>query len=153
MRHVCFDNKLTRKERQKGDKLAAIRDVWDLMQSNIREDYEPSEWLTVDEQLYAYRGYVPGRAYMPAKPAKYGIKIFWCCDASNGFALESYLYSGKNENERTVGLGEQIVLKLTEKYYGTNRNIFTDRYFTSFSLLEKLLANGLTITGTINANR
>jgi hypothetical protein len=153
MRYISFDNKLTRKERQKVDKLTAIREVWDLMQSNIRKYYEPSEWLTVDEQLYAYRGYVPGRAYMPAKPAKYGIKIFWCCDASNGFGLESYLYCGKKDNERAVGLPELIVLKLTQRFSQTNRNIFTDRYFTSFSLLENLLANGLTITGTIKEGR
>ena len=46
-----------------------------------------------------------------------------------------------------------FVLKLTEPYYNTNRNVFVDRYFTSHSLIVELLQNGLTCTGTIPSNR
>lgn len=153
LRYVTFDNKVTRRRRQQIDKLAAIRELWDHMQTNFRRYYEPSEWLTVDEQLYAYRGYSPGRTYMPAKPAKYGIKVFWCCDAKNGFALESFLYSGRDGDQRAVGLAKRIVLQLTKQFYRTSRNVFVDRYFSSHDLLDELLQNGLTMTGTLSKNR
>jgi hypothetical protein len=150
--HVTFDNKVTRRQRQQVDKLAAIREVWDLFIMNLPRAYVPSKRLTVDEQLYAYRGYTPGRAYMPMKPAKYGIKIFWLCDAANGYALNAFPYSGRGE-ERQVGLAQWIVEKLVEPYHNTQRNIFMDRYFTTHDLLVSLLSNGLTATGTIMAGR
>ncbi len=98
----------------------------------------------MDEQLYAYRGYVPGRAYTKSKPAKYGVKVFWACDANNGYALAGELYSGKG-NERNVGLAQKIVLSLTEFFQNSGRNIFIDRYFTNFDLCTKLLDRNLTI--------
>ena len=103
LQNVTLDNKLTRRDRQVNDKLAAVRKIWDLFQHNLRLYYTPSDSLTIDEQLYGYRGYVPGRAYMPAKPSKYGIKIFWLCDAANGYALNGSAYSGR-DGGRAVGL-------------------------------------------------
>lgn len=152
LRYVSLDNKITRRDRQQHDKLAAVRDTWSIFNSNLRKPYVPSETLTVDEQLYGYRGYVPGRSYMPAKPTKYGVKIFWLCDATNGYALNSLLYSGKQE-ERAVGLAQSVVLELCRPYYGTKRNITVDRYFTSFPLCTALLDNGLTLLGTVVPNR
>ena len=152
LRYVTFDNRNTRRSRQVLDKMAAIREVWELLQCNLRKHYVPSEWITVDEQLYAYRGYVPGRAYMKSKPAKYGVKVFWGCDAKNGYALAGELYSGKG-NERNVGLAQKIVLSLTEFFQNSGRNIFIDRYFTNFDLCTKLLDRNLTMTGTIMPSR
>jgi hypothetical protein len=152
MRYITFDNKYTRRERQQNDKLAAVREIWQLFTDKLRRFYEPSSSLTVDEQLYGYRGYAPGRAYMPNKPSKYGIKVFWLCDAENGYALDGVLYSGKDNDTRAVGLAKKTVLHLTRHYYATQRNIFVDRYFSSFSLIDELLTNGLTMTGTICAH-
>lgn len=152
MQNVTLDEKQTRKDRQKTDKLAAVREIWDLFTLGLRKYYVPSPSLTIDEQLYGFRGYAPGRCYMPSKPAKYGIKIFWLCDAKNGFALESYLYSGKDEG-RTLGLAEHIVMKLISFYSFTWRNIYMDRFFTNHSLCKTLLNNGLTMTGTIVSGR
>ena len=152
LRYVTFDNRNTRRSRQVLDKMAAIREVWELLQCNLRKHYVPSEWITVDEQLYAYRGYVPGRAYMKSKPAKYGVKVFWACDAKNGYALAGELYSGKG-NERNVGLAQKIVLSLTDFFQNSGRNIFIDRYFTNFDLCTKLLDRNLTMTGTIMPSR
>ena len=152
LRHITLDNKADRRERQVDDKLAAVREIWSLFQLNLRQCYTPSKDLTVDEQLYGYKGYVPGRCYMPLKPAKYGVKIFWLCDALNGYALESYLYSGRQET-RAVGLAKNVVLHLTERFSGTGRNIYMDRYFSSHELFVLLLERNLTATGTIQSNR
>jgi len=152
LRYATFDNRNTRRERQKTDRMAAVQDIWSMFQTNLLRWYVPGEWLTVDEQLYGYRGYAPGRAYMSSKPAKYGIKIFWICDSSNGYALSGTIYSGKS-SERQCGLAENIVLKLATPFFGSGRNIFVDRYFTSFSLCNKLLEKNLTMTGTILPSR
>ena len=153
LRYASIDNRSTRRQRQVDDKMAAVRDLWNLFQRNLLKYYVPSENLTIDEQLYGYRGYVPGRSYMASKPAKYGMKIFWICDSSNGFALKGLIYAGKTGEHRQTGLTQSLVEELSIPFHHTNRNIYMDRYFTSFSVVSFLLEHGLTAVGTITASR
>ena len=154
LRYLSFDDRRDRRKRQETDKMAAIRELWDLFQNNLRKFYVPSERLTVDEQLYGYRGYAPGRCYMKSKPSKYGIKFFWLYDAATGYALAGTIYSGRNPNSpRENGAAEKIVLNLTSFFNNSGRTVYIDRYFTSHSLCLKLLQNGLAMTGTVMANR
>lgn len=76
LRHLRFDNKSNRPERQKTDKLAAVRDLFELFISNCKANYTPSEYTTVDETLPGFRGKCNFRQYIPSKPEKYGIKLF-----------------------------------------------------------------------------
>ena len=77
LRCMRFYNYRNRPGRQKNDRLAAIRKVWKIFDSNLRNIYIPNDALTVDEQLVGYRGKIPGRTYKPSKPRKYGVKFFW----------------------------------------------------------------------------
>ncbi len=67
----------TRHERANEDKLAPIRDLWNMLLAGLRVCYTPGGSLTVDEQLIPTRGRCSFRQYMPRKPVKYGLKIFW----------------------------------------------------------------------------
>lgn len=49
LRFIQFDNKSTRSERRKTDKLCPICDVWEKVTANVKKYYDPSENLTVDE--------------------------------------------------------------------------------------------------------
>ena len=64
MEEVTFDNRAIRRKRQNTEKLAALRDVWNLFVANLRTFYVPGGSLTLDEQLYGYRDYAPDRAYI-----------------------------------------------------------------------------------------
>ena len=103
----------------------------------------------MDEQLVGYRSRIPGRTYMPSKPRKYGLKIFWACESSTGYALKAIAYSGKEGDQVYRNLGQDIVLRLLESYYGTGRDVCTDNFFTSYNLAKLLLEKSLTIFGTI----
>ncbi|XP_003382128.1 conserved hypothetical protein [Trichinella spiralis] len=83
-----FDDNSTRVARLKCDKLAAFRNMW-----------TPSAFLTVDEQLVSTRARSSLRQYMPCKPGKYGIKIFWCCDAETSYPLAGEIYAGKQPGQ------------------------------------------------------
>ena len=93
LRCMRFDNYRNRPVRQRNDKLAAIREVWETFNSNLCNIYIPNEALTVDEELVGYGGKISGRTYMPSKPRKYGVKLFWLCEATAGFALKGMIYS------------------------------------------------------------
>ena len=45
----------------------------------------PGDNITVDEQLVPFRGRCSFIQYMPSKPDKYGIKIFWACDSETAY--------------------------------------------------------------------
>ncbi|CAJ0968605.1 unnamed protein product [Ranitomeya imitator] len=87
LRFIRFDNENTRAERVQTDKAAPIRDIWTMLNSNLERAYKPYHCITVDEQLFPFRGHTKFTQYIPSKPAKYGIKIFWACDSSNAYPL------------------------------------------------------------------
>lgn len=151
MRYLRFDDKSTRSQREQTDKFAAISELWNMFIENCKNSYEPDIDLTVDEQLYGYKGGCRFIQYMPAKPAKYGIKIFWICEAKTGFALNAKVYLGKLPNGQTeTGLAIKIVQNLAEPYLNSGRNITMDRYFTRLELAEWLMERGLSCVGTMN---
>lgn len=94
-RVLRFDNRQDREERRQRDKLAPIRILWDKWENNLRKMYNPSEFVTVDEQLVPYRGRCPFKQFIPSKPAKYGLKIWALCDASSSYAWRLQVYTGK----------------------------------------------------------
>ena len=96
-----------------------------------------------------YRGRIPGRTYMPSKPRKYGLKIFWVCESITGYTLNAIAYGGKEGDQVHRNLDHDIVLRLLEPYYGTGRDVCTDNFFTSYNLAKLLLEKILTIFGTI----
>ena len=74
----------------------------------------------MDEQLVGYRGKIPGRTYMPSKPRKYGVKFYWLCEATTGFALNGMIYSGRESDSAPHrNLANDIVMKLCSVYFGT----------------------------------
>ena len=72
-----------------------MSEIWEMFLPKLHRFYKPTDTLTVDEQLLGYRGKIPGRTYLPSKPRKYGLKIFWICEADSGFALNAHVYIGR----------------------------------------------------------
>ena len=153
LRCLRFDDWHTCDERKRVDKFAAVSKIWNIFLRNARRVYIPGECITVDEQLVGCRGRIPGQIYMPSKPRKYGLKIFWACESSTGYGLNAVAYGGKEGNRVHHNLAQDIVLKVVEPWYGTGRDVCTDNYFTSYSLAQLLLQQNLTILGTVRRHR
>ncbi|XP_018324187.1 piggyBac transposable element-derived protein 4-like [Agrilus planipennis] len=151
-----FDDIRDRHMRKEVDKLCSIRDLHELLINNFQRYFCASEYLTVDEQLLAFRGNCSFRQYIPSKPAKYGLKIFALVDCKTGYTINLEPYVGKQpEGPYQVGnSGEEIVLRLCNPVEGTNRNITADNWFTSVTVSERLLLEKkLTYVGTMRKNK
>lgn len=154
LRFCRFDNKATREERRAEDKLAAFRDVWTMFVMQLRKFYIPGTDLTVDEQLVPFRGRCPFRQYIPSKPARYGVKVWWCCDGSTSFPLNAEVYLGRQPDaNRDVDQGGRVVKTMVSPWYKSGRNVVGDNFFTSVVLSEELLNQGLTYVGTMRKNK
>lgn len=153
LRFIRFDDDNTRAQRLVTDKAAPISELWTMMNYNFEQSYKPSEYLTVDEQLFPYRGRTRFTQYIPSKPAKYGIKVWWVCDAKNAYPLHGQIYTGQALTGRETKQGERVVKDLVSRFHGTGRNITMDNFFTSLNLLESLSSMNLTAVGTLRKNK
>lgn len=111
-RLIRFDDHFTRAVRLAVDRAAPISAIWELMNHNLSACYKPSDAITVDEQLYPFKGPATFLQYMPSKPAKCGIKIFWACDARTSYPLHGTIYKGEVDVKREGSVGEEIVKNL-----------------------------------------
>ena len=73
-------------------------------------------------------------------------------DALNGYLYDFNVYTGA-VGERETALGEKVVLTLAESIKGRHHQLYYDNYFSSISLLDKLLKQGTYACGTIRTNR
>ena len=74
---------MTREAEKKGgkyDHLAPIRDIFINFVINYKKCYSLGQNVTLDEKLEAFRGKCVFRQYIPSKPSKYGIKIYFLVD-------------------------------------------------------------------------
>nr|CAH7730726.1 unnamed protein product [Callosobruchus chinensis] len=155
LRCLRFDNIGDRETRKEIDKLAPIREVFELFVNNFQKFFSPGEYVTVDEQLVAFRGNCSFRQYIPSKPAKYGLKVFALCDARTAYTVNMEPYVGK-QPEGPYCLGnsaQEIVLRLVQPIEGTNRNITGDNWFTISPLASSLKVKKLTYVGTVRKNK
>ncbi|XP_022911999.2 piggyBac transposable element-derived protein 4-like isoform X1 [Onthophagus taurus] len=148
-----FDNKATREERKKQDKFAATREIWDIFEGCCRRNYSPSEYVTIDETLLAFRGRCPFKMYIPSKPDKYGLKLVTMCDSRTFYMCSAKPYIGKEVREGPFSIPTHYVLNLTKEIQGSNRNCTMDNWFSSLEVAEKLLELKLTMVGTLRKNK
>jgi hypothetical protein len=124
-----------------------------MFQATLPQIFRPGSDVTVDEQLVATRGRCSFRQYIPSKPGKYGIKIFWACDSETSYPLRGDVYVGKQPgSSANANNVKDLVKRLVRPWYNTGRNITMDNYFTSCELATDLLAVKTTIVGTMRKN-
>uniref|UniRef100_W5MSZ2 PiggyBac transposable element-derived protein domain-containing protein n=1 Tax=Lepisosteus oculatus TaxID=7918 RepID=W5MSZ2_LEPOC len=144
-RMLHFQNNLVPESQE--DRLVNIRPVIDHMRTKCSQ-IESENQFSIDEMM------VPYKEYLPAKPEKWGFKIFLRARVS-GFVYDFFVYMGKSTFDgatqiplKEFGLGANVVLHLCK----TIRNppdcvVYFDNFFTSLDSM------GLRSLGTIRKNR
>jgi hypothetical protein len=66
------------------DPLFKVRTLVDSVLPRLRDNYNPGQNLSVDEGMIGFKGRVHFRQYMPAKPTKWGIKVWQICEFDTG---------------------------------------------------------------------
>ena len=154
LRCMRFDHYRNRPLRQINNGLAANREVWETFNKNLHNMYVPNEdlmWMNNSWDNVA--GFPEEHMYHQSQGNTLS-SFFWLCKATTCFALNGIIYSGREFDSETHGnLANDIVMKLCLVHFGTVREIYVDRYFTSHSMVCSLLRQNLAVIGTIIANR
>lgn len=133
------------------DPLPFIRSLAEKLNASFATHFTPTEHLTLDEAMVAYKGRAAIKQYIPSKPHKWGYKIF--CLASENYLLRFEVYEGKEERSSQEGATYDTVLRMTKDYQHQQLILFTDNWFTSPALLSALQQRGIRLCGSVNRRR
>lgn len=126
------------------------------LNENFNHLHHGTREMAVDESMIVFKGRSTLKQYNPMKPIKRGYKL-WCLADQRGYVKKFEIYQGKNvdlQNKfKDYGLGERVVLHLTESEWGKFRKIYFDNFFTSIHLLERLKIEKTLGCGTIRSSR
>ena len=89
------------------------------------------------------------KMYMPAKPCKYGLKIFAAVELKSKYFFNARLYEGKIGNRPEVNQALNVCKELMQPLLNKGYNLCTDNFYTSFPLAQFLLSKKTTLVGTI----
>ncbi len=75
------------------------------------------------------------------------------CASKTGYAYHFELYLGKRKNTEELGIGEGVVLGLSEGLKNKFATLYFDNFFNSPTLIKRLYERGLYGIGTVRSNR
>lgn len=119
------------------------------------DQYVPKRQLSVDEVMVPFKGRLSFKQYMPAKPTKWGIKMWALAEADTGYISFCKIYSGRTDGTAN-GLAHRVVKSCLEgaEVLGQGYHVYMDNFFTTPALLNDLFENHNTgACGTVRSNR
>ena len=92
------------------DRIYKIRPFLDKLLTSFKTNYNPSQYLSIDESMISFKGRLSWIQCMPKKLTKWGMKAWVLADSTNGYVYNWKLYTGK-ETHNTVekGLAHRVV--------------------------------------------
>jgi hypothetical protein len=135
------------------DKLYHVRQVLNIIKEKCMSMYNPHQNVSIDEAMIAFRGRLGFKQYMPAKPTKYGIKVWMRGDPTNGYTNDFQVYTGKEAGVREVGLGTRVIRDMVRGIENKYHIVNCDNYFMSPEVCDVLLAINTYVRGTMRMNR
>ncbi|XP_060702870.1 piggyBac transposable element-derived protein 4-like isoform X1 [Hemiscyllium ocellatum] len=135
------------------DPIFKVRTLMETVRSHFGQSYLPSCELSADEGMVAYKGRLYFKQYSPAKPTKWGLKVWMLCEAASGYCLNFDIYTGRRRMSSGHSLGHDVVTELCQPYLHRNHHIYFDRFFSSPALLQYLQLHDTRACSTIHLNR
>jgi hypothetical protein len=135
----------------KHDVVDKIKPLHDHCLTIFPEYFSPPEYLTLDEIMVRFKGRSSIKTIIKIKPTPIGYKVY--AIASHGYLLTFHLYKGKGGYTVQQGKIHHTVMKLVERWTGSNHTLFTDNLYTSPALCRDLLTKRVRSCGTFRPNR
>ncbi|BFZ24894.1 hypothetical protein BsWGS_27933 [Bradybaena similaris] len=100
------------------DRLHKIRPLIDVANRTFLESYKPRKDIAIDEAMVPFKGRCILKQYLPAKPTKWGMKVWCACESATGYLLQFSVYCGKKGSGTQHGLGHDVVMQLAAPFLG-----------------------------------
>ena len=134
------------------DKAAKIRPLIEHFNNVYQNNAQIVSHQSIDEHMVKFKGNHSMKQYIKNKPIKWGFKMWMRCDAVTGYLYKYDIYTGK-KGQPELDVGESVVLDLTKTLSGTGVTTYTDNYFSSPTLVARLLNRGMYFVGIVRKDR
>ena len=152
MLHFANNNTQVSRDDPTYDRAFKIRPIINHINVAFDKALSNTKTQSIDEHMVKFKGKNSMKQYMKDKPISWGFKL-WCrCDAETGYLFQTDIYTGKRE-KRQVGIGESVVLQMSEVLANKGIEIYFDNFFSSPILFHKLMEKGIKACGTVRVNR
>ena len=137
-------------------KRSKIQPLLDQLRPAIESAYTPGQEIALDESVISFRGRVSFRQYLKGKPNPWGIKAFALADSKSGYMYKICIYYGKETqliDQPDLPHTCRVVMTLADGMHNKGHDLYVDRFYNSPLLAVELAKAGITVTGTVQANR
>ena len=140
-----------------GRKVAKIKPFIDLILKKFKQNYVPNQNVSIDESLLGWKGNLSWVQYIPAKRKRFGMKFFELCAGSTEYIWNFFVYAGSDtsymEKYMDLPVTSRIVLSLMDPLLGKGYCLYTDNFYTSPTLADKLVDCETDTVGTVRVTR
>ena len=146
--------------REGHDPLYKLRVFITMCSKNFCDIYTPERDLSVDESTCPWKGRLKFRVYNPAKPDKFGVKLYSVNEAVSGYCIGFDVYVGTSPIAKYSELGDldpecttttKIVVGLLAKngLMFSGHHVYMDNYYSSLELYDELSMRETYACGTV----
>ena len=111
--------------------------------------------MAVDESMVKHKGRSRFVQYMPAKPTRWGLKVWVLAESVTGYVVHAIPYFSR-EDRTPFRIYEDVVLKMltSANVLGLFHHVYFDNFYTSVPMFEELAVKFKTFCcGTVRRNR
>ena len=137
----------------KDDRAAKVRVILNHFNRCFQLARDNTSCQSIDEHMCKFKGKSGMKQFIKNKPIRWGFKLWFRCASADGYLYELDIYLGKQVRTSGFGVGESVVLQLTELLKDSHVTIYADNFFAAPILAKTLLENGIYFNGTVRSNR
>ena len=140
-----------------GRKVTKIKPFIDVILKKFMKNYIPNQKISIDESLLGWKGNLSWIQYIPAKRNIFGIKFFKLCESSTRYIWNFFIYAGNDttylEKYMNLPVTSRIVFSLMDPLLGKGYRLYTDNFYTSPTLVDKVVDCETDTDGTVRVTR
>ena len=136
-------------------KSGKIQPFLDQICPSFEAAFTPDQQVAVDESVISFKGRVSSRQYLKGKPNFWGMKAFVLAHSKTGYLNRVCIYYSKETQliDSRLPHTVKVVLTLVEPFHNQGYDLYLDRFYSSPLLAVELSKVGITVTGTVQANK
>ena len=137
-----FHSNASDSETDSQDRLSKLSPIIDYFLHLFKMTYTPTQNLSIDEGMLAFKGKLNFESSSPIKESKQGIKLYILAESETGFVSNFMIYSGARSST------SEIVSDLLKDFKNKNYHVYMNEFYNSVKLSEKLLQEKIYTCGT-----
>ena len=126
-----------------------VRELIKVVSENAQAAYYPSQHLTIDEAMVAFKGRSKLRQNVPNKKNPNGFKVWMLVESSSGYVVNFQVFEGRGDDGPETGHAQRVVKDLIAVLDEQRWHVIgMDGFFSSIALFDSILTRGFYAVAT-----